>query len=156
MKAGDGCDQIAPSPNRGNPIELRLEYRDTLCLDLSFIHARGVEIAELFFELAALGIGGGRALTDRVQLLAVSFGQLGEARPRRLICGRRVVLYPVAARVLIKVNARLRGLIQVADRKASRGVRLGGRGRLSGNGGSDQEQNAADSRVHEYSGREWG
>jgi hypothetical protein len=93
-------------------VNFRFERFCTLGVDLLFVHAARVKIADFLIVRAGGCLRVRRLLLQNlVQQLAISFRQLVEAAPAR-ICGRnRICFQPFAARILIKILARLAGLV---------------------------------------------
>ena len=99
----------------------RFNRRDALFIHKVSIHARRIKIAVLLLQRTF------RILRRRVQFLPqeipVAFPEQRErTRPAHLVGRNRIVLDPVAARVLIKVRARVGGLV---DRREIKALALG-------------------------------
>src|SRR5207237_6505969 len=73
--------------DRIDPIERRLNRRDAGLIDRRFVHARGIEIAELLLRAArAGGCGRFRVLFEnRVQYVAIALSKLFESAVTRVL-----------------------------------------------------------------------
>src|SRR5579863_5578907 len=79
---------------------------DTVSIDALFVHARGVEVADLLIDGGAASRGLRGFLQDLALDPQVALVELVEAAPARLVGRDGVLRAPIAARVLIEVRAR--------------------------------------------------
>ena len=123
--------------DRVDAVQLRSEGFNTFLSDGGRVHAGGVGIADLLLELAATGPFGGRALQDIEQHFFIAVADLGEAGEAGAVGRQGIVGNPVAAGVLVKIDARVDRLVH-----GSR-IRAGGRSapiRGQGQHGNDQKR----------------
>jgi hypothetical protein len=149
-------------------VEVRLERRGALFFDCRFVHAGAEVVADFLLGGVAPFLLFSQLVEHAPQEALVVLRQLAVHRPARLVGRDRVVLHPAAAGVLVKVFARIGGLVHRAHIQA-RGVRERGggmflrggrRGRWRGLGRGDragtghgQGECETNQVAHENSGR---
>ena len=114
-------------------IEIGLQRLWSQLFNGLFVHAGGVEITDLLLHVGSLVAGRRGFFENILEDGPVAFGQLVAAAPNGLVWGDGVLRHPTPAGVLVKIDARVRGFVDVGD--AESGDVLGGRG-----GGDEAKQ----------------
>ncbi len=91
-----------------DPFEFGLQRRDAFLVDGRGIHATGELIAELLQWAAGDHLRQRRSLQNVEQYFLVAFAHFGEARIARAVGRKRVLRDPLAAGILIEIDARIR------------------------------------------------
>ena len=97
--------------HRLDAVQLALEGRDALLVDGRGVHATGEVVADLLVERAAAGLHHGGAFEEAELHLLVVVLQFAETSPAGAVGGQRVLGDPVAAGVLVEIDARIDGLV---------------------------------------------
>ena len=116
----DRIDQFLLVLDRGQAVELRFERCETFGVHRFFVHAGAEIIADLLVNGFASTFLRRRLLQNVALNGQVALVDFREANPPRLVGGDLSVLQPVAAGVLIKINARIGSLINVGNAEAGR------------------------------------
>ena len=94
-------------------VEFRLEWGEASGVDGLFVHAGGIEVADLLGGGIAAGGGLGGRFQNLVEDVAVAIRQFIEAAPHGLVGRNGVVLHPGTAGILIEIDA---GVHRFVDR----------------------------------------
>ena len=111
VQVGDLGHHVRLIAHRLDAVQLGLDGRDALLVDGRGVHATGEVVADLLVDRAAAGLHHGGALQDVELHLFVAVLQFGETSPAGAVGGERVLGDPVAAGVLVEVDARIDGLV---------------------------------------------
>src|SRR4029077_6907385 len=140
---GDNIDEIGLVLDGGDALEFWLEWIEAFGIGGLFVHTGAVVVADFLLDSAAVGATGGGFFENASLRDEVAFVEFGEADPLGLVGGDFRVLEPVAAGVLVEVNARGGGFVDRLD--AETFGHLGGGWSLRKGGGGKKEQGAGES-----------
>src|SRR6185437_14899958 len=114
--------------SRHDAVKVRLERGQALGVRSLFVHARVVVVADLLIDSAPIRIIGGCFIQNVAFRHQVALIQFDKAYPLGLVSRNFCLLQPIAASVLIEIDARIGSLIDVieaeSDRRLSSGSRL--------------------------------
>src|SRR6266699_2358199 len=117
MKATNLVLQATEIANLIDSLQLRLEWPDSLCFNLLFVHAGAVIVGDLLFVTFRQNFFLQKAFENLVEHLEVLFVELGETPPNRIGAGNRIPGHPAAVRELIEVLASAGVAIDVGEIK---------------------------------------
>ena len=115
---GSDVDEVGLVLDGGDAVEFGLERIESLGVGGLFVHAGAVVVADFLVDGAAIRAAGGGFLQNSSQRDEIAFVEFGEADPLGLVGGDFRILEPVAAGVLVEVDARVGGLIDGLDAEA--------------------------------------
>ena len=96
---------------RSNAFQHRLQRGRPLGVDAGLVHAGVVIVADLLVVGRTAGIVGRGLIENIAQDQLIAFVQFVEPAPFRLVRRNGIVLDPVAAGVLVEIDARVGGLV---------------------------------------------
>ena len=123
----NGVHEGAFIGNRRDPGQFGLQGIEAFGIGGFFVHAGTVVVADFLLDGSARGAADGRLLQDSAQGHQVALVKFGEADPLGLIGWNLGVLEPVAAGVLVKVDAWIGGLVDGIEAETRVGLIAGGR-----------------------------
>ena len=112
-------------------VEFRLEWGEASGVDGLFVHAGGIEVADLLGGGIAAGGGLGGRFQNLVEDVAVAIRQFIEAAPHGLVGRNGVVLHPGTAGILIEIDAGVHRFVDGGEIKLRGAAGVTG-GRLRG------------------------
>ena len=107
---------------RGDPVQHRLDRRGAGGVDLGFVHAGGVHVANQFFDAGGIGLGGGGL---RRFLLAASERSVSISKLPQVVRSFGIGL--AASHLLLTKSARLSQTFLLVSRSAMEKAAVGGR-----------------------------
>ena len=110
--------KLAGSRQRCNGFELGIQGLRSQFVDELRVHARSEIITVLLLQSGLRRIG--RGLQLGIEQIVIALGEFVEPSPAGLVGGNRIVLAPVAARVLVEVGTGIGGLIDRRNVEAER------------------------------------
>ena len=126
MDVSDFFDQCGLVLRLSNAIELRFHRGDAFGVDRFLVHTGSVEVADLLVDGIAAGATGFGFFEDAAIDVFVALIEFDKADPLSLVGRNLGILDPVAAGVLVEIDAGVGGLVDVVEAEAGR--RLGGGG----------------------------
>ncbi len=142
MGVSDHVDEFRFVLDRGDPLQFRLEGIESLGVGGLLVHAGTVVVADLLVDGAAVRASCRCFFEDATQGHEIALVDFREANPLGLVSGDLRVLEPVAAGVLVEIDARVDRLGDRLDAEAIghlllRSLREGGDGRQKDNNEAD-------------------
>ena len=111
MQVGQQTGKVRFGFKRIDAVQFRLNRSNAFAFNRSFIHAGGVEVANLLLNGAAVRTFSSGFLQDVAQDEAVAFSQFGVTSIGGLVAGHGILLEPSSTGILVEITAGIGDLV---------------------------------------------